>query len=219
MKITSFATLAALAFTFNLSANHFELQEVLLDEGDVAFSLPLKIKTEQAIQEDLWNMGYQVETQVSFITVHNTTKQPVAFGGVKIPVGKKRLFCKAVDKHSICDAVPLESESPLLLSILPTALSPNPTLNSFKSWGIFGDACIKFVSAEDWFNKRISEKHGLIYKEYPYAVVMREVACDPNEWFKSVYEQNNSAIFIELGSDSELNSHRLQVQKEKQLQK
>ncbi len=219
MKITSFATLAALAFTFNLSANHFELQEVLLDEGDVAFSLPLKIKTEQAIQEDLWNMGYQVETQVSFITVHNTTKQPVAFGGVKIPVGKKRLFCKAVDKHSICDAVPLESESPLLLSILPTALSPNPNLNSFKSWGIFGDACIKFVSAEDWFNKRISEKHGLIYKEYPYAVVMREVACDPNEWFTKAYEANKGAIFIESRVDEELAEYRLNLYRSQEKQK
>lgn len=217
MKITSFATLAALVFTFNLSANPFALEEVLPDDGDVAFSLPLKLKTEKAIQDTLRSGGYPVEkTQVSFITVHNTTKQPVEFGGFKIPGGKKSLFSRTFDRHEHFEDVPLKSVSPLLLSILPSAFIPQPKLSPLPSWTIMGDALITFVSAEDWYNQRISEKHGLIYKEYPHVVVMPEVACDPNEWFARIYAANKGAIFIDSRSDVELAHHRLQPEQDKQ---
>ncbi len=216
MKITSFATLAALAFTFNLSASPFALEEVLPDEGDVAFSLPLKIKTENAIREELRSSDHpDHKCNVHFITVRNQTKQTVSLGDFKIAEGKSRLFTQTFDNHEQFKDVSLKSTSPLLLSTLPSALTPQPKLSPLQSWTFSHDAVITFVSAEDWFNKRISEHHDPIYKDGPLAF-WSEVACDPNDWFKSVYEQNKSAIFIEEGSDSELNSHRRQLQQEKQ---
>jgi len=202
------------------SSRPFQLQRVLVDEEDGSFSLDLKLETEKGIQGDLRDINYPVhKTEVSFFTIRNKTNQVISFGGFKIPAGRSRLLTQTFDNHEGHADISLEGNASFLLSLMPTEAQPDPKLSPLKTWRLMGSSVITFVSADEWYKSSVNENHGLIYKEYPYAVVMREVACDPNDWFKSTYEANKGAIFIESRADGELAQHRLNLYREKEMQK
>ncbi len=140
MKITSFATLAALAFTSSLSADPFEMREV--DISQAKDLLPLKVKAREALMKEFEESGLKVgglTCEVGFTEFHNQTDEYIKFGPFTIPPKGNRLFVTGLRKvihgeeiNTTIKSYPLEASVPIFIPELFNSTASSFTAVNYK---------------------------------------------------------------------------------------